>query len=205
MENYQNKLLDNNIYELLRPTLYVKNDNISSYILKINCLNKDNCYGDLLYIHGAPTCVPWGIKLYKSLSKYYNVYVPYLPGSSIEHQVNIDSFGETDMDVVSYYILYIDSIVDYITNDNNTKLCLVGHSFGAYLCINYLIHYHDKINKICLIAPIGIYPTSNIYTYYYAFYNKYNIYNNIKYFKKKNIIGKYVINYIDRCILYSFF
>lgn len=32
----------------------------------------------------------------------------------------------------------------------------MGHSFGGYICGNYVLKYHNHIRKLILLSPIGI-------------------------------------------------
>jgi pimeloyl-ACP methyl ester carboxylesterase len=83
------------------------------------------------------------------LANKHTVYAPYFPGTEPDVPVLIDQLDEL-WDVVLAY----DDMLDRLRL-SSTKL--IGHSFGGLLASELAAQRRKGIEKLVLIAPIGLY------------------------------------------------
>jgi len=44
------------------------------------------------------------------------------------------------------------------------SMVLLGHSFGAYVCAIYAIHYYERVSNLILLDPWGVLPAEEVDT-----------------------------------------
>lgn len=85
-----------------------------------------------------------------SLSRYYKVYVPDLPGFGLSDKPDVE-YG------LEYYVHFLGSFMDAL---NLTKTALVGSSFGGAIAAVFAARYPDRVTGIVLSDPTGLVPDS---------------------------------------------
>lgn len=90
------------------------------------------------------------------LSEHYKVYAPHFPGTAPGRPEDIDRLDNL-WDTITAY----DDMLDAL----NIKKCrLMGHSFGGMLAAELAAHRPKAIEKLVLIAPIGLWREDAPYT-----------------------------------------
>lgn len=92
------------------------------------------------------------------LSKKYKIYVPNYPGD-----FGLSDFNKSPLTPIQA----AEWVNELFLSLQLSKPIIMGTSFGAFLCTNYSINYPDKIDKLILISPAGVFSSINM-----AFYIK---------------------------------
>lgn len=108
----------------------------------------------LLYLHSAGGYY-WDDFL-DGLADHYKVYVPHFPGTAPGRPNDIDLVDNL-WDVVTAY----DDLLDGL---GLKKIRLMGHSFGGLLAAELAAQRPKAIEKLVLIAPIGLWRADAPYT-----------------------------------------
>ena len=100
----------------------------------------------LIYLHG-----PFGFvehELANRLAEHFTVYVPAHPG--FEGTSGFDELGSTVFDLVLHY----DDVLQGLGLP--PPLSVVGHSYGAFIAAELAAFSPDRIGRLALISPLGI-------------------------------------------------
>ena len=108
----------------------------------------------LLYLHSAGGYY-WDDFL-DELSNHYKVYVPHFPGTAPGKPDEIDQIDNLWDAVLAY-----DDLLDGL---NLKKVRLMGHSFGGLLAAELAAQRRKSIEKLVLIAPLGLWRDDAPYT-----------------------------------------
>jgi pimeloyl-ACP methyl ester carboxylesterase len=108
----------------------------------------------LVFLHAA-SGLQWD-EFLDGLADHYTVYAPAYPGTDPDNPDAIQHI--TDMwDAVLAY----DDVLDALGLD---QVRVIGHSFGGMLACELAAHRRTKIDKLVLIAPIGLWSEEAPYT-----------------------------------------
>lgn len=127
----------------------------------------------LLFVHGTSasslgfaTCMVELSKLFSDLE----IHALDLPGfgvSSILDHENIERAKNFTRDeIVDFYCEILQKYIKY--NFPNNKVILMGHSFGGFLCIQFVSRFPQLIDKIIILGSGGIFPIQGEYGNYWA-------------------------------------
>lgn len=108
----------------------------------------------LLYLHSAGGYY-WDDFL-DELSNHYKVYAPHFPGTAPGKPDEIDHIDNLWDAVLAY-----DDLLDGL---NLKKVRLMGHSFGGLLAAELAAQRRKSIEKLVLIAPLGLWRDDAPYT-----------------------------------------
>ena len=70
-------------------------------------------------------------------------------------------------------IFFLDFIAKFLDHNRYKSVRLLGHSWGAYLCICFARQYPERIEQLLLLDTPGICPTLSKYACYWSFAFKY--------------------------------
>lgn len=108
----------------------------------------------LLYLHSAGGFY-WDDFL-EELSNHYKVHVPYFPGTAPGRPNDIDQLDNLWDAVIAYE--------DLLDGLGLKKVKLMGHSFGGMLAAELATQRPQAVEKLVLIAPIGLWREDAPYT-----------------------------------------
>ena len=108
----------------------------------------------LLYLHSAGGFY-WDDFL-EELSNHYKVHVPYFPGTAPGRPNDIDVLDNLWDAVIAYE--------DLLDGLGLKKVRLMGHSFGGMLAAELAAQRPKAVEKLALIAPIGLWREDAPYT-----------------------------------------
>ncbi len=108
----------------------------------------------VLYLHAAGGYY-WDDFL-ETLSDHYKVYVPHFPGTAPGRPNDIDKLDNLWDAVVAY-----DDLLDAL---GLKKIKLIGHSFGGMLAAELAAQRPKAVEKLVLMAPIGLWREDAPYT-----------------------------------------
>lgn len=108
----------------------------------------------LLYLHSAGGYY-WDDFL-DELARHYRVHVPHFPGTAPGRPDDIDRIGSLWDAVIAYD--------DLVAGLGLRKFRLLGHSFGGMLAAELAAHRPAAIERLALIAPIGLWREDAPYT-----------------------------------------
>jgi pimeloyl-ACP methyl ester carboxylesterase len=91
-----------------------------------------------------------------SLADHYTVYAPFFPGTVPGKPDELEQLDNLWDAVLAY-----DDLMDGLGLD---QAIVIGHSFGGLLACEIAAQRREKINKLILIAPIGLWKESHPYT-----------------------------------------
>jgi pimeloyl-ACP methyl ester carboxylesterase len=81
-----------------------------------------------------------------TLSRYFRIIIP-----------DIIGFGHSDKPIAEYsmdfFVRFLQAFLDKL---NIEKAIICGHSFGGYLATEFAIRSSNRVEKLVLIAPVGI-------------------------------------------------
>lgn len=108
---------------------------------------------NVLYIHGVnASSKSW--EIYREKSKKYRHYKIDL--------INCNTIDE-----------YNSQILNFMNINKLKSAALVGHSFGSFLAIHFADTYPDKVDKLILVMPVGIFPFLTTFGGYISIYFKF--------------------------------
>ena len=100
----------------------------------------------VVLIHGGASDSRDWLDTITGLSHRYSLYAPDLIG-----------YGQSDRNKDGYYLTdFSDFIAGFIETLGLEKTTLVGHSFGARVCLEIAFQKPDKVNKLVLIDAAGL-------------------------------------------------
>ena len=108
----------------------------------------------LVYLHSAAGYY-WDDFL-DSMADHYQVYVPHFPGTAPGKPNEIDQ-----LDTLWDAVLAYDDLLDAL---GLKKVRLMGHSFGGLLAAELAAQRRQSVEKLVLIAPIGLWRDDAPYT-----------------------------------------
>ncbi len=98
----------------------------------------------LIIIHGGANGSEAWMDSASELSKSYTVYLPDMPG-----------FGLSQSLVGGYYL---PDLVEFVDNFADTlgleSFCLLGHSLGGAIALNYAVRFPNKVKKLVLVSSM---------------------------------------------------
>jgi 4,5:9,10-diseco-3-hydroxy-5,9,17-trioxoandrosta-1(10),2-diene-4-oate hydrolase len=100
----------------------------------------------VILVHGIGGSVEaWRLNI-GALAEHYRVYALDLVGS-----------GQTDKPSVSYSLPYLAQFVnDFLGTQNIDRACLIGHSLGGGVTLQFAIQFPDKVEKLVLVNSAGL-------------------------------------------------
>ena len=100
----------------------------------------------VVLIHGGASDSRDWIETMKALAPDFTLYAP-----------DIIGFGQSDRNEEGYYLSdFSDFLLTFIDTLRLAKPALVGHSFGARICLDAALQSHEKISKLILIDASGL-------------------------------------------------
>jgi pimeloyl-ACP methyl ester carboxylesterase len=97
-------------------------------------------------IHGGASDSRDWVGTIASLSHHHTLYAPDLIG-----------FGQSERNEEGYYLSdFSDFILGFIDKLGLEKPVLVGHSFGARVCLDVALQGHEKVSKLVLVDASGL-------------------------------------------------
>lgn len=110
----------------------------------------------LVLLHGTGGGIPCFHKIYSELVKSQEIYAIDMPGFGLTSRVNFS----LESDICEDQFLRILEV--WRREMCLDKIVLLGHSFGAYVCAIYAIHYHEHVSNLILLDPWGILPAEEV-------------------------------------------
>eukprot|EP01084_Bolivina_argentea_P166560 289142_1 len=115
----------------------------------------------MVIIHGYYSGKIFAAPVIRTLSRYYDLIIPDLPGNGLSDKLSWFSwilycklFNKSHLQIEKYFVDILD---DFFSEIGLNKFHLVSHSFGAYLAVRYVLNYPNRINgNLILLSPIGI-------------------------------------------------
>lgn len=171
---------------------------LHSIISCIDYNDSNNCKKHLIFIHGTYASSLGFVQTMKFIKDNYknNLQI---------HAIDLPGFGISAMekeltncpDIIDFYCTCIQQ---YIQRNipQNQEVYLMGHSFGGYLCINFVDKNPETIAKLLLIDVVGIFPMLGSYGNYWGIFFKFNILSKISQFFGKIISINYFKNIFQK-------
>ena len=125
----------------------------------------------LLHGTGSASSLAWSSGADR-FSNHYSLYMPDLPGFG-RSSFPWSSFEKASLAEIED--VYADWLAEYIDAMQLTKPVVVAHSIGAFFAIKFTKKYPEKLSKIILVDPAGMYPTLGPHGYYFAWLFKFGI------------------------------
>ena len=100
----------------------------------------------VVLVHGGASDSRDWFDTMTALAHRYTLYAPDLIG-----------FGQSDKNEVGYYLSdFSDFVLDFIDTLQLEKPALVGHSFGARVCLDVAFQNHELVRKLVLVDASGL-------------------------------------------------
>jgi len=100
----------------------------------------------VVLVHGGASDSRDWFDTMTTLAHRYTLYAPDLIG-----------FGQSDRNEVGYYLSdFSDFVLDFIDTLQLEKPALVGHSFGARVCLDVAFQNHELVGKLVLVDASGL-------------------------------------------------
>ena len=104
----------------------------------------------LVLVHGgASDCTDW-VPTMSALSDRFTMYAPDLPG-----------FGRSDRRETGYYLTdFFEFLEEFVSLMGVERTALVGHSFGARVCLGVALERPDLVSRLVMVDGAGLGKTS---------------------------------------------
>jgi pimeloyl-ACP methyl ester carboxylesterase len=100
----------------------------------------------VVFVHGGASDARDWIESMQALAPDYTLYAP-----------DVIGFGKSERKEDGYYLSdFSDFLLSFIDSLQIAKPVIVGHSFGARICLDAAIKNHEKISKLILIDASGL-------------------------------------------------
>jgi pimeloyl-ACP methyl ester carboxylesterase len=100
----------------------------------------------VVFIHGGASDSRDWTETMTALASDYTLYAP-----------DVIGFGKSGRNEDGYYLSdFSDFLLAFISELGLAKPALVGHSFGARICLDAALRNHEKISKLILIDASGL-------------------------------------------------
>jgi pimeloyl-ACP methyl ester carboxylesterase len=100
----------------------------------------------VVLVHGGASDSSDWVKTMVALFRQYSLYAPDLLG-----------FGRSERNDHGYYLSdFTESILGFIDELGLEQPSLVGHSFGARLCLDIALQHPEKVRKLVLVDAAGL-------------------------------------------------
>ena len=149
------------------------NINIDSYFYNTKLTyiqKKNNCKSckNILFIHGTGGSSLSFMELESYIPADYNFYALDLPGAG----KSTSSIGKYNNDSNKFIDFYIECIYNFQQIVGLDKVIIIGHSFGAYISVNYCYKYSNLVESLILFNPALLFPTLGSFGPYYGIFFK---------------------------------
>jgi pimeloyl-ACP methyl ester carboxylesterase len=84
------------------------------------------------------------------------------------HAVDIPGFGADDLPLPNGVDGLCDFLDAYLTHAGLQRPTIVAHSFAGFWVIHYADRHPDRVGRLVLMNPAGIFPTLGRWGYYYS-------------------------------------
>ena len=110
----------------------------------------------VVFVHGGASDSRDWIESMQALAPDYTLYAP-----------DVIGFGQSGRDEKGYYLSdFSDFLLSFIGSLQIAKSVLVGHSFGARICLDAAIQNQESVSKLILIDASGLGKVSKFGTYF---------------------------------------
>jgi pimeloyl-ACP methyl ester carboxylesterase len=102
------------------------------------------------------------------LSKYFRIIIPDIIGFGHSDKSSTEEYR------MDYFVRFLQAFLDKLNIGRPIILC--GHSFGGYLATEFSIAFNNRVDKLILVAPVGVSKSSTRVLDKYVFAALYPIY-----------------------------
>jgi|GEM_PF-166804 len=122
----------------------------------------------LVLLHGlGASCERW-LNVAPMLSKYFRIIIPDIIGFGHSDKSSTEEYR------MDYFVRFLQAFLDKLNIGRPIILC--GHSFGGYLATEFSIAFNNRVDKLILVAPVGVSKSSTRVLDKYVFAALYPIY-----------------------------
>jgi len=122
----------------------------------------------LVLLHGlGASCERW-LNVAPMLSKYFRIIIPDIIGFGHSDKSSTEEYR------MDYFVRFLQAFLDKLNIGRPIILC--GHSFGGYLATEFSIAFNNRVDKLILVAPVGVSKSSTRVLDKYVFATLYPIY-----------------------------
>lgn len=180
MENIislENKIISSHIKQssIKHFNIEINNINIHYITCKHSEIKTKNEKQNVLMIHGLGGSSLSFVNIIDYLTPFYNLFIIDLPGFG--RSGTHDSLCNKDISMHNVIQFYTDIIKQFVDKINIKEFVLLGHSLGGLFSLAFLLNSNDvqKIKKLILLNPVGIFPFTNSYGFFVALFAKYDL------------------------------
>lgn len=130
----------------------------------------------ILLLHGNAASALCFAEVFDQLSEDFNVLALDMPGFGRLHCTRPTPRLETDF--------YTDFIVSFLAELSIPQVCVVGHSFGAFIAAHLACNSPQTVHQLLLFDAAGIFPTLGATGAYWAVFFKLSLLQTPRYFGK---------------------
>lgn len=136
--------------ELIRTDIAIDYPEPNNYLHTLICGEKNEQH-PLVLLHGYGGSSITFCRLLKDLSKEYKVLCPDFIGMGQSSRPKIEF--ETPDGTIDFFV---ESLESWRKSLGLQKIYMGGFSLGAYFASHYAVKYPDNVNKLFLLAPMGM-------------------------------------------------
>lgn len=148
----------------------------SIYCCEKYCDNKNIAKQNVLLIHGMGGNIGSFAHTVDRLVTRFNLYIMDLPGYGQSCVDPVKMKRLNNLEIADFYVnvlkIYIDSVVKPNAGE---KVSLFGYSFGALIVADFVDIYPNRVDKMILIAPAGVFTFGGFFGYYIGLLYKLSI------------------------------
>ncbi len=133
-------------------------------------VNNNNDLPYLLLIHGTNSSSLVWVNILIKLSYKFRIFAIDLPGFGHSPTPICLKNADTKQSIK----LIINMLKQWIKINKINKISLLGHSFGAFISINFAHKYPELVDRIILASPVGILPILDNFGAYWALFFKFS-------------------------------
>ena len=158
---------DSSVVEEISFDTVVGTVGMRAHLFHVECQKRTAAKAHTVFlVHGTAATAISYIDIIESLSQEFNVFSLNLPGFgvTVTHEPFPFSTMTTSM-TVEFYADFIERCREHLGVEN---FSLLGHSYGAFLCINYVNKYPGRVTHFLIADACGIFPTLGRQGMYWA-------------------------------------
>jgi pimeloyl-ACP methyl ester carboxylesterase len=139
-------------------------DQLKVYYIASSDNRSESTLTPLLFLHGFGGT---------SWTRGLDAFLRHLPPQQAYYLLDLPGFGKSYPGPVACGVgdpiaWYVDCIVRFLEHERLPVVQIVGHSFGAYLAVHLATRYPQRVTRLVLISPAGLFPVLGRYGWWFG-------------------------------------
>lgn len=129
----------------------------------------------LLLLHGTGSCAVGMAEVLEDLAPHFHLLLVDLPGFGPLDSTQPHTTAEDGLALV---VDLLDGVLTHLVGDE--PVYVVAHSWGGFLALRHAAAFPQRVRRLLLVSPAGLFPTLGVKGAYYAFVFKNSLTNHAR-------------------------